>query len=292
MQTAQPLPLSVGVSPGTTTMVLAGPIGETVGCENPARAARQRYLMFPPGKYVAAAAALQNAGGRIKRVLDPYGTIEGLNGAVRRRWWQRRQRNLGIVLAPNGDRSPHPSYELVASGKDFGPSAYCTRRPERGPNYRESTTSMYPSEMRNHGLGAVPTDMQLATQAGYTPVMSSWIPFKQGMWSPTPWIPPQGQPATYGPAFMTPHGRGFAGPVGDVVPSATAPVDPATAAVHELQRHQERMYWLGILSAGAVASTALVNVFRYSAERKDARKRYGKTAAEPAAMISGARRRR
>lgn len=369
-------PTAVGVAPGTTTVLLTGPTAAgngVVGCENPARAAQQRYYLFPPGKFVdgvqrsatmiqagptssatpapaasftrraASAEAFTTAAAtRVKRVLDPYGTIESLKGAlgsVRRRRHvfhenfrvaSRQEVNsaLGIVLAPYGDRSPHPSFEMVAATKDFGPQAYCTRRPERGPNYRQAQTAAYEPEDRNHSingprlgrlaqftcriagvgcppnLGAVPTDMQLSTQYGYTPVVSQWIPMKEGAYSPAPWVPPHGRPTSNDPAFMTPWGKGaapayrrpgIAGPVADVATDnagVVTPMDPATAAVHELKMHQDRMYMLGILSAGAVASTALVNVFRYAAERRDARRAKTKVAAEPAPSISGARRRR
>lgn len=310
-------PTAVGVAPGTTTVLLTGPTAASqsvVGCENPARAARQRYLLYPPGKFVQ---GVQEAATRIKTVLDPYGSIEALRGAGR-----RTRRRLGIVTAPYGDRSPYPSYELVAATKDYGPTAYCTKRPERGPNYRWQQTSAYEPEDRNHGingvgshakgllcklaglgcptppnLGAVPTDMQLSTQYGYTPVVSQWIPFKQGAYSPAPWTPPAGRAAPTDPAYMTPWGKyarsGIAGPVAAVTTNADGtPMDPATAAVEELKMHQDRMYMLGIVSAAAVASTALINVFRYGAERRDARKRYGKTAAEPSPVMSGTRRRR
>lgn len=350
-------PTSVGVAPGTTTVLLTGPtaLGDpppgpgygVVGCENPARAAKQRYYLYPPGKFVdgvqpaatmiraeapeatmvrtpaPAAQVFTTAAQRVTRVLDPYGTIESLKGLGR-----ATRRRLGIVLAPYGDRSPNPSFEMVAATKDFGPQAYCTRRPERGPNYRQDQTSAYEPEDRNHsingvrgrlaqftcriagigcasrGVGAVPTDMQLATQYGYTPVVSQWIPFRQGAYSPAPWAPPHGRPTPNDPAFMTAWGKyaaprfhrpGVAGPVADVVTEnadVVAPADPATAAVEELKMHQNRMYMLGIVSAAAVASTALVNVFRYSVERRDARKRHGRVAAEPAPSISGARRRK
>lgn len=353
-------PTAVGVAPGTTTVLLTGPTAQNavVGCENPARAAQQRYYLFPPGKFVdgvqrsatmtqagptssatpaptasftrrapSAEAFTTAAATRVKRVLDPYGTIESLKGALGR----VRRRRLGIVLAPYGDRSPHPSFEMVAATKDFGPQAYCTRRPERGPNYRQAQTSAYEPEDRNHsingprlgrlaqftcrvagvgcptpGMGAVPTDMQLSTQCGYTPVVSQWIPMKEGAYSPAPWVPPHGRPTPNDPAFMTPWGNGaapayhrpgIAGPMASVLGAETAdgtapPMDPATAAVHELKMHQDRMYMLGILSAGAVASTALINVFRYAAERRDARRKKTRVDAEPTPSISGSRRRR
>jgi hypothetical protein len=292
MQTAQSLPMSVGVAPGTTTMTLAGPVGETVGCENPARVARQRYWLYPPGKFVA---GVQRAGARIRTVMDPYGSIEALRGGLGRVFGRRRRGDLGIVLAPYGDRSPNPSYEMVSATKDFGPGTYCTKRPERGPGFRWWETSAYEPDSAAGGingtLGAVPTDLQLATQYDHTPVISQWIPFTQGLWSPAPWIPPQGQPATYGPAFMTRRGRGFAGlgDADDVV--APPPLDPISASLLEQRRHQDRMFLLGIISAGAVASTALINVFRYGVEKRT-RRRGTAVAAEPAPSISGFRRRR
>ncbi|MBK7823016.1 MAG: hypothetical protein IPJ61_18705 [Tessaracoccus sp.] len=334
MQTAQTLPRSVGVAPGTTTLVLSGP---TVGCENPARVARQRQMLYPPGKVnvglppapagwqagpaatmatattaarppraggTQAVEAVRNAVTRVQNVLDPYGTIESLKGVI-----ASRETRLGLVLAPEGDRSPYPSSEIVAVGKTTaGPSAYCTRRPERGPNFRENQTWQYEHE----GLGAVPTDLQLATQRGYTPVFSQWAPGKTGAYSPLPWIPPTGSPRSTLPGDPPGYVQGYmtqlAGPRmtmlgADGEPTVTSPLAPTTAppaeynagqaAVEELKRHQDRMYSLGILSAAAVAMTAMVNVFRYMDDKRTARKRT-KTAvaAEPAPALSGRRLRR
>ncbi len=271
-------PMSVGVAPGTVTMLLTGPTAppestavSVVGCENPARVRRQRYLLYPPGKFVRGMkAAVTRTASRVRRALDPYETIESLKGT------------LGIVLAPYGNRTPDPSYEMVAATKT---RVYCTRRPERGPGYREHETLAYDPEGRSHGingLGAVPTDLQLMNTFTYTPVMSQWIPFQQGGWSPAPWTPPNGV------ASDAPQNRGWTTPLAGLdattttVPTApNAPVDPATAAVNELRRHQDRMYLLGIVSAAAVASTAVINMFRFSQERKASR-----------TAMSGAKRRR
>lgn len=305
MQTASRLPMSVGVAPGTTTMRLAGPATETVGCENPARIAQQRAALYPPGKFVAgvqtAVATMTDAGNRIRTVLDPYGSIEALRGGLGRVFKRKshvfREDNLGIVLAPYGDRSPYPSSEIVSATKDYGPGVYCTNRPSRGPGYRWQETSAYEPDGSLGGLGNSPTDLQLATQYGYTPVSGQWLPGKNGAWSSLPWVPPSGAPsaAPQNQGIMTrlagvvAHRTQRLGDAADDAGVVTA--DPATATLQELQRHQDRMYMLGIVSAAAVASTALINVFRYSSEKKD-RRRYGKTAAEPNAMISGARRRR
>jgi hypothetical protein len=337
MQTAQTHPTSVGVAPGTTTIVLAGP---TTGCENPARIARQRQMLYPPGKIpaglppmptswqgyqggpnyaapaptatkppraggTAAVEAVRNAVTRVQTVLDPYGTIESLKGVI-----ANRETRLGMVLAPNGDRSPHPSSEIVAVGKTTaGPMAYCTRRPERGPGYREAQTWQYEGE---GPLGAVPTDLQLATQRGYTPVFSQWAPGKAGAaYSPLPWTPPTGSPRSTLPGDPPGYVQGYmtqlAGPRmtwlgADGEPTVTSPLAPAAAApteynagqaaVEELRRHQDRMYSLGILSAAAVAMTAMINVFRYMDDKRTARKRAAKTAvsAEPVPALGRGRR--
>lgn len=307
MQTAQSLPLSVGVAPGTTTFTLAGPVGEVVPCESAERARYERMRLFPPQKgalapFTPSPPAAPSAGrpprrspdsrvstnvraaaARVKRVLDPYGTFETMKGTLGR---VQRRRNLGIVLAPYGDTSPNMSYEIVASTKDF--ATECASAPGRGPNYRWNETSAYETDTGE--LGAIPTDFQLSTVYGYTPVKSQWARFKQGTWSPLPWIPPQGQPAAYMPRYMTPP---LAGPQtlrqGDgTVPAAT---DPAQAVTDVLVQHNERMFRVGLISAAAVASTALINVFRYSAERRDARRKT-RVAAEPSPTISGHRRRR
>ena len=352
MQTAQPLPRSVGVAPGTTTLVLAGPV---VGCENPARMAYQRQQLFPPGKVnalgplspnwpvprtprtatatlspaaatvaagptatlttaappaqppqggnAAAVTAVRNAVTRVQAVLDPYGTIEALKGVI-----ASRETRLGIVLAPYGDRSPHPSSEIVAVGKTTaGPLAYCTRRPERGPNYRADQTWQYGSD---NNLGAVPTDLQLATQRGYTPVLSQWAPSTSGAaYSPLPWIPPTGSPRSTLPGDPPGYVQGYmtqlAGPrvtmlgadgetpaTSPFTPPATAPAEynAGQAAVEELKRHQDRMYTLSMFSVAAVAMTAMVNVFRYLDDKRARKRTKTVVAAEPAPALARARR--
>lgn len=296
-------PTTVGVSPGTTTMLLTGPTASApepiVGCENPARAARQRYLMFPPGKYVAMGGqVIQKAATTIKQVVDPYETLESLKGLGRA---ALRGSGLGAILAPYGNQTPNPSNQLVAATRSRD---YCTRRPSMGPNYRQDQTLAYEPGARNHGingLGAVPTDLQLATQFQYTPVISQWIPFTNKTWSPAPWNPPTG--ATGGdPGFWSAPTAGpmqtiatgqplnqYLGGLGDT--TATPVTDPVTASVLEQRAQNDRMYLLGIISAAAVASTALINVFRFHQDKKSGR-RGTHVAAEPPAMISGTRRRR
>ena len=106
--------------------------------------------------------------------------------------------------------------------------------------------------------------------------------------------PPTGGRPAYVEAGIQAANRGLGDVTADAGGVAPPTPDLPTATLQVLQMHQDRMYLLGIVSAAAVASTALVNVFRYSAERRDTRKKQAHTrvAAEPAPVMSGARRRR
>ncbi len=275
---AQPGP-AVGVAPGTTTFQLAGPQA-SVMCDDGSRARYQRMREYPPWKQRAARAAQ-----RVGQVLDPYGTIESLRGGLGR---------LGLVLAPYGSLAPNrPSVQITQAGAG---AATCSlnERPSAVNDYRAAETVDYGFQVTDHsphgGLGrpGAPTDLELSKIWGYTPVISGWIPFKEGNWAPAPWSPPTGG---YG-QLAGPRASRLGDTVDNVVTPPQVPVDPATATLQTLQMHQDRMYLLGIISAAAVASTALVNVFRYSAERRDSRRRHTRVAAEPAPSISGVRQRR
>lgn len=278
MQVAEQPRARVGVAPGTTTFQLAGPQASVV-CDDGSRARYQRMREYPPWKVRAAQAAQ-----RVQRVLDPYGTIESLKGGLGR---------LGLVLAPYGNRAPNtPSVQITQAGAG---AATCSpnQRPSAVNDYRAGETVDYGFQITDHsphgGLGrpGAPTDLELSKVWGYTPFISGWIPFKEGNWAPAPWSPPDGG---YG-QLAGPRAQRLGDVTDTVVTPPQVPVDPATATLQTLQMHQDRMYLLGIISAAAVASTALVNVFRYSTERRDQRKRHTRVAAEPAPSIAGWRRR-
>jgi len=276
MMTAQPvLPNKVGVAPGTTTFSLGRP-WSFLRDDSSTRVAFQKQRLYPAGKYPADP---DNRASRW-RGWTPYRALKGaLRGA------------LGIVVTP---------FEYTAALKNRN---YFDSAPGHGPAYAGSGGTLLGRARRT--LGAIPTDFQLATVYGNTPVMHSWIPFKQGTFTTPPFVQPDGN---WGPnplinsgiwaAPLQPlsgPGRGFGLGDGDIVEqptnpipgTGTGPIDPGTAAVLELKRHQERMYMLGIVSALAVASTAAINVFRYRAERIGARKRT-KVVAEPAPVMAGA----
>lgn len=308
MQTPRP-PTKVGVAPGTTTFVLSGPTMATatvIPCdEDLARVALQRRRLWPAGKY--------------RTELPSIASMAPTDG------WSLapRQTGLGLVLAPYGDRSPEPSVEMVGSGK--GPPATCRGcRPSLRSDYQRSTTfvglgNAWRRLRRRIGLGGtdgadgayrgvgpfvappmpiasdgppiIPTDEQLSSRYGYTPVMSQWIPFQQGNW-PAPWSPPGGPRPLAGPRLSLLGAAETAAASGTPLPPELRPLDPAASTLDELRHHNERMYMLGMISAAAVASTAMINVFRYTGERRERRRKHTKVAAEPTAMISGVRRRR
>lgn len=275
--TAQPLlPNKVGVASGTTAFTLGAP-WNYLPDDSPSRVAFQRRRLFPPGKCPSDP---DNRASRW-RGWTPYRALKGvLRGA------------LGIVVTP---------FEYTGAFKNRN---YFYSAPGRGPDYAGPGGTL----MGGRGLGAIPTDFQLSTVYGNTPVMHSWIPFNQGTFTTPPFIQPDGD---WGPnplinrGIWAPPLQPLAGAgLGDEIveqPNATPPAPPSPfdagyAAVEELKRHQERMYMLGIVSAVAVASTALVNVFRFRDEHQSRRRAHTKVAAEPTPMISGifgpARRRR
>lgn len=271
MMTAQPLlPNKVGVASGTTAFTLGRP-WNFVRDDSPTRIEFQRRRLYPPGKCPS------DPDNRASRWRG-WSPFAGLRGVLRGA--------LGIVVTP---------FEYTGAFKNRN---YFYSAPGRGPDYAGAGGTLMGA-----GLGAIPTDFQLATVYGNTPVMHSWLPFKQGAFTTPPFIQPDGD---WGPNPITNRGiwapalQPIAGPVlgraglgDDVVeqPSdGTAPpvaMDPGTAAVLELKRHQERMYMLGIVSAVAVASTALVNVFRYRDEA-NSRRRNTKVEASPSPVMAGA----
>lgn len=332
MQTAARVRPTVGVAPGTTTFQLTGPTMATAtvtACDDtPERVFWQRKRLWPAGKYRVAppTVAAMAVGGGNRQILDPYASIEALKGppsGIRRKATQamavvkqslgRLGQGLGLVVAPYGDRSPQPSVEMTAAGRNMWPT--CRGGRSTKPNdYQGTHTSAYMHDggigLDNMGLAgpsasfiaagqpsyggtytsdgpsSMPTDTQLAPMRTYTPIIQQFVPFKAGNW-PAPWRPPGGPVMLAGPQVRL---LGTAEGDGD---APATPVDPARATLDALIAHQDKMYGIAMLSAAAVASTALINVFRYSNERRESRKRRGtKVAAEPAAMISGTRRRR
>jgi len=108
---------------------------------------------------------------------------------------------------------------------------------------------------KRNGLGSIPTDTELASRYGYTPVNSGWIASNQGYYT-GPWIPPNG----YRPA-------GAFGPptsLNDAAPAAM-PVATANDVIAVLNAHNDRMFTLTLITTvvgGLAATLAIVRTVR------------------------------
>lgn len=237
-----------------------------------------------------------------RKVYDPYTVLEDLKGprGWLARWRARRQlrgRGLGMVPLNTGPTAPGVPYaEVVATMKNYGPGSYCGTY-DKG--YHQNATARLYYDSRDSltgGLGAIPSDLQLSRIRGYTPVMSSWVPFVGQTWAPAPWVPPNGAASPSGIVSVGPpiSRLQLAGPVGEE--ATPAPYDAGAAAVAELKRHQDRVFALSVVSTMAIASTAVINVLKHLEDAHKRKKREERIEpASPTAPIAGfgrARRRR
>lgn len=241
--------MRVGVAPGTTTIVLTGP---TTPCENPARERWQRVMLAPPGKVGALSMLRQAAPGTQLCGPGPAYGMDQTLGCSR-----RPVAGLGYLVTPAGYNQAGPSGQIVAAtGRQ-----YCENPPRmesRGPSYRWQETAVYEADGAPvDNLGAVPTDIQLSSQYGFTPVSSQWVNFKEGTWAPLPWSPPGGKSVATDYGYITAP----LGAAGDV---------EASAAVEELKRHNDKMFLLGVIGTSAAAATALVTVLKHLRDARQA----------------------
>ncbi len=106
------------------------------------------------------------------------------------------------------------------------------------------------------GLGSIPTDAELASIYGYTPVNSGWIASNQG-YVTGPWVPPNGyRPAgAFGPPTSL---NGY----GDATPGVPASANDVLAAMNA---HNERMFTLAMVTTligGLAATLAIVRTVK------------------------------
>jgi hypothetical protein len=272
MITAHSVRRSVGVAPGTTTFTLSGARAPCDPPNGPGRDAYEEDLLNPPGKITPYST------GPIKRILqklyNPYGNEASLKGARTKQTGRRA--GLGLVLAPGTPPSP---YEIVYVGQDT--------RCYQGQYDRQYQTRGEPGFYFDSPLGAIPTDAELSRYYGYTPVMSTWTPFKQPsgktlFWS-NPWIPPNGywtNPQAAPPASLEGsrrrRGRGLFGLGADPDPNVEIgpilPKEEAERVALQLKEHNQRMFVISMLSASAVVATAAVNIIRGVTESKRKKK--------------------
>jgi hypothetical protein len=152
---------------------------------------------------------------------------------------------LGVIL-----RSPYPEIAQARGGQGNYLSPYDPYYNQRGERGWYHDTQ----------LGDIPTDAELSTAYGYTPVNSGWVNTKEGFIT-GPWRGGWDPAGAYGPSIS------LSG-LGDM-----SPADAASAALVSLQSQQNRAFKLMIISTSAIALSALLAAWKTSRElRKDARK--------------------
>jgi len=173
---------------------------------------------------------------------------------------------LGIILAPNGHVPNAWPYEIGygygGNGNFLCPSdpMYMTRG-EYGLYHdtmlgRAAKKPGFLSRLkRKMGLGSIPSDFDLGTIYGYTPVNSGWIATREGYYT-GPWIPPDG----YRPGGQDFAPKTWPRELGDAMVS---PPDPTTASVLEvLTKQNDRLFTLSVVSTIAGATAALLVAYR------------------------------
>ena len=185
---------------------------------------------------------------------------------------------LGIVLTPYG-RNPDgtsPPFAVNYSGVNRH-DTLCPREPqfntrgEQGMYYdtplgglgatiaRKIERWKINRQRRLMGLGSIPTDAELATVRGYTPVASGWINSVSPKGYVTgPWLPPNGADYSGTPAPIALFGLRGLREDPAVVPPAQTPVDVIAA----LQEHNDKVFALTLVSTAAVAVSAMIAIFR------------------------------
>jgi hypothetical protein len=160
---------------------------------------------------------------------------------------------LGFIVAPLGQEVPGQYPNEI--NYTHGPGEYlCPFDPQW--NQRGEQGMYYDTPL---GGPAIPTDAELATVYGYTPVMAAWVKAKEGYF-PGPWRTPGGwNPAgKWGP----PMSLSGVGQVADVtLPSGTTTPE-AQAIVNALNAQNARIFKVTVISTAIVAVAALINSYR------------------------------
>lgn len=104
---------------------------------------------------------------------------------------------LGLILAPLGQEVPGQYPNEVAL--TFGSNSYLCP-PDPSFNTRGEQGLYYDTHLGGLAGDAIPTDAELATVYGYTPVAGGWIAAKEAYY-PSTWVPPNNWSAAgqYGP---------------------------------------------------------------------------------------------
>lgn len=192
------------------------------------------------------------------------------------------RRGLGITPTPYG-KLPNgaPPYTILFQ---YG-GAYPQLCPEDPQHYNQDDAGYYYDthlgapklgiwhrlKAKLSGLGAIPTDFELAKVRGYLPVESGWIRTTTG-YQTGPWTPPSGAVPGIVPKFQAPmaalsglRGR-KRGLFGLGLPDSVPATGDAPATVEDVMAtmaaHNDRVFALALVSTSAVAVSALLGLFR------------------------------
>lgn len=160
---------------------------------------------------------------------------------------------LGFIVNPLGVKVPG-QFPAEINYTGSGDQYLCPFDPQW--NQRGEQGMYYDTPL---GGPAIPTDAELATVYGYTPVMAGWIKAKEGYF-PGPWRPPGGwNPAgKWGPQMSL----SGVGQVADVSLPAGTTTPEAQAIVDTLNAQNARIFKITVISTTIVALAALINSYR------------------------------
>lgn len=163
---------------------------------------------------------------------------------------------LGFIVAPLGQKVPgqYPNEINYSYGGD---GVYlCPPDPQWNQNGEQGF--YYDTHL---GGPAIPTDAELATVYGRTPVAAAWVTAKEGFF-PGPWRTPGGwNPAgAWGPPVSL-SGLGHLQAVDVTIPT-TATVSETQAVVDALNAQNARIFKVTVISTVIVGLAALINSYR------------------------------
>jgi len=170
---------------------------------------------------------------------------------------------LGFVLAPLGQEVPGQFPNEIAFSYGGGGTFLCPPDPQWN-QYGEQ--GLY-YDTKLGGLGAIPTDAELATAYGWTPTVTGWVAAQEGYF-PAPWRPPGGWDPSYpnGPSMSLSGLGDDASSPGNVTTTVTIPPGSSTsdaqAIVDALNAHNERIFKVTIISTVVVGIAAILNSYR------------------------------
>lgn len=169
---------------------------------------------------------------------------------------------LGFILAPLGQQVPGQYPNEINYAYSGAGTYLCPDDPQY--NTQGEPGLYYDTQL---GGPAIPTDAELATVYGYTPVAAGWINAAEGF-MPGPWRTPGGwNPAgAYGPPTSLSGLRDATMDPGDG--SGAAPADSPQTVADVISAQNSRVFVVSVISAVVVGAAALLNSYRLMKQLK------------------------